>query len=62
MYNVDIDRSENNADYITLLNIRYDTFLKSELSFEEIHKAMKQIKENTATGCYNRANQIRNAN
>ena len=64
--NVDIDRYENDRDYIALLNLKndleaqqnlpgykYNTFLNGELSFDEIEKAVKQLKKNKATGCDN---------
>ena len=71
LYNVDIDRYENGPDYIALLNMKnnleaqqnlpgykYNTFLNGELSFDEIEKAVKQLKKNKATGCYNIQNEF----
>ena len=47
LYNVDIDRYENDPDYIAqnLPGYKYNTFLNGELSFDEIEKAVKQLKE-----------------
>ena len=66
LYNVDIDRYENDIDYIALLNLKndleaqqnlpgykYNTFLNDELSFDEIEKAVKQVKNNKSSGCDN---------
>ena len=66
LYNVDIDRYENDPGYIALLNLKndleaqqnlpgykYNTFLNGEFSFDEIEKAVKQLKQNKDTGCDN---------
>ena len=66
LYNVDIDRYENDPEYIPLLNLKndleaqqnlpgykYNSFLNGELSFGEIEKAVKQLKKNKATDCDN---------
>ena len=66
LYNVDIDRYENDPDYIALLNLKngleaqqnlpgykYNTFLNGELSIDEIEKTVKPLKQKKATGCDN---------
>ena len=66
---IDIDRYGYDADHIALLNLKndleaqhnlpgykYNTFLNGELSFDEIKKAVKQLKKNKATGCDNMQN------
>ena len=71
LYNVDIDRYENDPDYVALLNLKndleaqqnlpgykYNTFLNGELSFDEIVKAVTQLKKNKATGCDNIPNEF----
>ena len=48
----DLEAQQNLPGY------KYNTFLNGELSFDEIERAVKQLKKNKATGCDNIPNEF----